>query len=123
MDKALLQQALDWALRHDINGCATDIQAMFDDARTSAIAQPEQPQPDLRAILKDVVSVAIAQLYEQHTDDTLAEFPLKDLEVIVENTDPLRPQSVEKIYRRGFDAIYNAETAQPVPPALKAKHE
>ena len=60
-----------------------------------------QAEPDLRAILKDVVSVAIAQLYEQHTADS-RRYCRRDCEPAQRDDDPGRRAEDEhrRCYRR-----------------------
>lgn len=73
----------------------------------------------LRGQSLDAVSVAIVQLFEQHTADTARVFTVDDLQWLVDRTEKLRPKQVEDIYRSAFDALRGT----PVAPAQPASTE
>lgn len=58
----------------------------------------------LRALLREVSCVAITMLYDTHKADVLALFTIPELEEVTASTQHLQSQSVESVYRRGFDA-------------------
>lgn len=58
----------------------------------------------LRALLMKVTVIAINQLYEQHQEDTAAEFTVDELRQVSTIAESLRPQQVEHIYREAFNA-------------------
>jgi hypothetical protein len=80
-------------------------------ALTTPPAAPVQ-EPDV-AFLRQVLSVAIAGLYEHYKDDVLRVFTLDELQAVVDLSDALRPQQVEDIYKRAWEML----TTPPAQPA------
>ncbi|BAP80955.1 hypothetical protein MT1_3780 [Pseudomonas sp. MT-1] len=78
----------------------------------AAIAENER----LRGLLRDTASVAITMLYDSHKADVLSEFKVPELEVVVKASEHLQALSVEKVYRRAWDAALSLQ-AEPVEPA------
>jgi len=74
--------------------------------RLAALGDLPNVNVKLIQLLREVTGVAIVQLYETFPEDIKAEFTLAELEAVLEATEPLRPQQVEHIYRRGFDASF-----------------
>jgi hypothetical protein len=81
-------------------------------ALTTPPAAPVQ-EPDV-AFLRQVLSVAIAGLYEHYKDDVLRVFTLDELQAVVDLSDALRPQQVEDIYKRAWEML-TTPPAQPAP--------
>jgi hypothetical protein len=62
--------------------------------------------------MRQVLSVAIAVLYEHYKDDVLRVFTLDDLQTVIDLSDSLRPQQVEDIYKRAWDILEVATLPQ-----------
>lgn len=65
------------------------------------------------AFLRQVLSVAIAGLFEHHKNDVLRVFTLGELQAVADLTEPLQPQQVEDIYKRAWVMLATPQ-AQPV---------
>lgn len=64
--------------------------------------------PEISEILqqaKAALQVAVTMLFDSHTEDTLKEFSLSELEEISRDTTKLGDASVEGIYRKGLTSI------------------
>lgn len=75
----------------------------------AAVAELRAQQVQLAQGLLDVSCVGITMLYDTHRDDVLAAFTIAELEGVTRHTEPLRAQTVEAIYRGGFDAARAAK--------------
>lgn len=69
----------------------------------AAVAELRAQAMKLAKGLLDVSCVGISMLFDTHKDDVLAAFTIAELEEVTRHTEPLRAQTVEAIYRRGFD--------------------
>jgi hypothetical protein len=85
------------------------------DAIRKALSAPVQ-EHDV-AFLRQVLSVAIAGLYQHYKDDVLRVFTLDDLQTVVDLADPLQSQQVEDIYKRAWEMLATPP-AQPAPVSL-----
>jgi hypothetical protein len=63
--------------------------------------------------LRQVLSVAIAGLYEHYKNDVLRAFTLDELQTVVDLSEPLRHQHVEDIYKQAWAML--AAAPQPTP--------
>jgi hypothetical protein len=87
------------------------IWAAWRDRAALAAPQPAVAAGDIN-FMRQVVAVAVTMLYETHTADVLRVFGLPELHEISRITDALRPQQVEDIYRRAWDALPPAPSTE-----------
>ena len=66
--------------------------------------------------MRQVLSVAIAGLYENYKDDVLRVFTLDELQAVVDLSESLRPQQVENIYKRAWDMLAEQPEQEPFQP-------
>lgn len=92
--------------------------------REALAEQPAQQEPvaipDVE-FMRQVLSVAIAGLYEHYKDDVLRVFSLNDLQNVVDLSESLGSQQVEDIYRRAWDMLATPHPAQQQQELEKAK--
>jgi len=78
----------------------------------AALAQPEQePVMDLH-FFKQVLSVAIAGLYEHYKEDVINTFSIEELSDVVDLSESLQPRRVEDIYKQMW-VMLSTPPAQP----------
>jgi len=87
-------------------------QDRLDDDDVQVYAQPAQPAVDLQ-FLKQVLSVAIAGLYEHYKQDVVSTFSLDELSEVVDLSEGLQPQRVEDIYKRAWEMLATPPASQP----------
>ncbi len=80
------------------------------DAIVQSLAQPS-PVQDLH-FFKQVLSVAIAGLYEHYKGDVLKTFSIRELQEVVDLSESLRPRRVEDIYKQMW-VMLATSPAQP----------
>ena len=69
------------------------------------LAQPEQePVMDLH-FYKQVLSVAIAMLYDHYKQDVINTFSIEELSEVVDLSESLQPRQVEDIYKEMWDML------------------
>jgi hypothetical protein len=76
-----------------------------------ALAQTEQEPVANIQFMRQVLSVAIAGLYEHYKDDVLRVFTLDELQTVIDLSESFRLQQVEDIYKRAWDML-----ASTIPP-------
>jgi hypothetical protein len=82
-------------------------------AKTPAQPAPVQPAQDLH-FFKQVLSVAIAGLYEHYEEDVLNTFSIDELSEVVDVSKSLQSRKVEDIYKQMWDMLNNvSEKGQP----------
>ena len=90
------------------------------DAIVQSLAQPS-PVQDLH-FFKQVLSVAIAGLYEHYKGDVLKTFSIRELQEVVDLSESLRPRRVEDIYKQMW-AMLATPPAQPEPLPTRVTEE
>lgn len=87
----------------------------YDLAVEALAEQPAQTEQQGQAIdvafLRQVLSVAIAGLYEHYKDDVLRVFTLGELQTVADLSESLQPQQVEDIYKRAWDMLTGPQLA------------
>ena len=86
-------------------------EAMIESPSYADVDKQHVLNESLRDTLREVTAVAITMLYDSHKEDTLAEFSIQELELVVDFTRHLQTVPVESVYRRGFDASVNSSNA------------
>jgi hypothetical protein len=91
--------------------------------RDAIVQSPAQPSPvqDLH-FFKQVLSVAIAGLYEHYKGDVLKTFSIRELQEVVDLSESLRPRRVEDIYKQMW-VMLATPPAQPEPLPTRVTEE
>ena len=86
------------------------VQVWDEEENTPPQRTEQEPVPNVE-FMRQVLSVAIAGLYEHYKDDVLRVFTLDELQTVIDLSESFRLQQVEDIYKRAWDML--AASAPP----------